>query len=142
MLLHVHADFAAWILAVVIKPGACIKLHQPDMHAHLNVMKQGDELVVGLAESKLLQSDSLGTLRLAQCGISCEGACRLARALEAVGEPRMPCVRALLIQTDIGAQHFRRGNLQGQPLISIQLFPFIDTSILFEKRHTQQCLPN
>ena len=39
-----------------------------------------------LADSKLLKSDSLTSVRLARCNISCEGVTHLAKALEGVGE--------------------------------------------------------
>eukprot|EP00798_Chlamydomonas_sp_ICE-L_P031870 gene31870-7078_t len=45
----------------------------------------GDDLVSGLAESKMLLNDRLGSLTLSSCDISCEGVCRLAKALESVG---------------------------------------------------------
>ncbi|MEW5312669.1 MAG: hypothetical protein WDW38_004285 [Sanguina aurantia] len=45
----------------------------------------GDEFVAGLAEGALLKSEKLQGLKLTGCNISCEGACRLAKALEFVG---------------------------------------------------------
>lgn len=47
---------------------------------------QGDEFVAGLADGALLKSEKLQSLKLTGCNISCEGACRLAKALEFVGE--------------------------------------------------------
>jgi hypothetical protein len=49
-------------------------------------LSQGDEFVAGLSEGSLLQSDQFTCLRLSACGISDEGACKLAKALERVGE--------------------------------------------------------
>lgn len=53
---------------------------------------QGDEFVAGLVEGSMLQGDRFTCLRLSACGISDEGACNLARALERVGECLSVCV--------------------------------------------------
>ena len=62
-------------------------------HAHTHTRTpllplQGDEFAVALAEGNatLLKGDKLSTLRLTACNLSDEGACRLAKALESVGE--------------------------------------------------------
>lgn len=48
--------------------------------------EQGDEFTDTLADGKLLRCDKLECLRLVQCGMTCNGAVRLAKALEGVGE--------------------------------------------------------
>ncbi len=46
---------------------------------------QGDDFATTLADQAVLRSEKLGTLRLAACGITCQGATQLARAFESVG---------------------------------------------------------
>lgn len=50
-----------------------------------SMVPQGDEFAAGLTDGVLLKGDKLNFLRLAACNISDEGACKLAKTLEAVG---------------------------------------------------------
>ncbi|GAX84010.1 hypothetical protein CEUSTIGMA_g11435.t1 [Chlamydomonas eustigma] len=45
----------------------------------------GDQFSFTLSESRLLKCDRLDTLRLIQCGLTCEGVTRMAKAFESVG---------------------------------------------------------
>lgn len=52
---------------------------------HLAAHMQGDEFMAGLADGIIFRNDKLTTLRLSGAGVTCDGACRLAKALETVG---------------------------------------------------------
>lgn len=41
--------------------------------------------MAALVDTALLRNDKLYVLRMVNCGITCEGACRLARSMEAIG---------------------------------------------------------
>lgn len=58
---------------------------------HSLVACQGDDFAAGLAEGEksMVNGEKLGVLRLVGCSLGDEGVCRLAKALEAVGECRV-----------------------------------------------------
>lgn len=70
------------------------------MHNHAS---QGDDFALGLAEGGLLKGDKLINLRLAGINLGDEGACKLAKAFESVGEwdGALRCAGRTLVPQDV-----------------------------------------
>lgn len=85
------------MFAGVRNAAVCMLMPASMHHTRTCILRQGDDFAAGLAEGNMLQGDHFGCLRLSACGISDEGACKLAKALERVGEWRPAAFSALLL---------------------------------------------